>query len=87
MGSAKQRHQPWFDESDDFKRTLFEEKQRAFNSLLSDPNLSQRRHIIKTLALNRCSSSPWMDVRDGEGDLSSPGPQLDTSRPPKSQST
>lgn len=40
------------------KRTLLEEKQRASNSLLSHPNLSQRRHIIKTLALNHGLSNP-----------------------------
>lgn len=34
------------------KKTVFEEKQRTLNSLLSDPNLSQQQHIIKTLALS-----------------------------------
>jgi hypothetical protein len=53
-----------------FKRTLFEEKQRAFNSLLSDPNLLQGRHIIKTLALNQGLSNPWMDSGESVGDLS-----------------
>lgn len=56
------------------ERTSFEEKQRALNSLLSDPNLSRGGHIIKALALKQGSSRPRMDHQDRDGNQS----ELDT---------